>query len=426
MWYFLAFLIFSLPVTAHAVICADSDSSSEYDARGHIAVGSNIRAWDASYGWRWYKINSQYSDAPADNRSSCPAGNPTYHGQLSPPRVIFYSGCGTDEYPYGNGWRVSYTVTLLGTSTPSDCGSCSDGVQNQDETGIDCGGVCGSCEPSTCSDGVKSGDEPGIDCGGSCSAPCTEYCPDGYAVGLDSNNQNICVSITSPDAYGNCPAGWEKAFDGNCESSAELLYGVANLNTNELGSLPSGWYQLPDSYTPGNFSVAEFTGPTSVVDNGDGTQTATTVTTSSATSPTGSAPATSTTTRTVITNISTGAVISDQTTTQTEGPVEENPANYKWSVADPGSTGDIPDGIVPTENPFSDFLDSTVSSNPGSTIINSSGLETSNPVCSLSGVVMGQSLTIDFCRPLISDALEMMGAVLVSICYLLAIFIVFA
>ncbi|MFZ9055500.1 MAG: T9SS type A sorting domain-containing protein, partial [Flavobacteriales bacterium] len=47
--------------------------------------------------------------------------------------------------------------------------TCDDGVQNGDETGIDCGGSCAACE--TCDDGIQNGDETGIDCGGSC-APC--------------------------------------------------------------------------------------------------------------------------------------------------------------------------------------------------------------------------------------------------------------
>ena len=46
--------------------------------------------------------------------------------------------------------------------------SCSDGVQNGEETGIDCGGsTCVACS-ALCNDGLLNGDEDGIDCGGSC------------------------------------------------------------------------------------------------------------------------------------------------------------------------------------------------------------------------------------------------------------------
>jgi hypothetical protein len=53
-------------------------------------------------------------------------------------------------------------------------GNCTDAVQNQNEEGIDCGGVCAPC--SSCDDGIKNNNETGIDCGGvctSCTPPCT-------------------------------------------------------------------------------------------------------------------------------------------------------------------------------------------------------------------------------------------------------------
>ena len=46
--------------------------------------------------------------------------------------------------------------------------TCSDGTQNQNETGIDCGGPCDACP--TCTDGIQNQDETGIDCGGKCHA----------------------------------------------------------------------------------------------------------------------------------------------------------------------------------------------------------------------------------------------------------------
>ena len=46
-------------------------------------------------------------------------------------------------------------------------GTCSDGIQNGDETGVDTGGRCGP--PGTCSDGIKNGNETGVDTGGRCT-----------------------------------------------------------------------------------------------------------------------------------------------------------------------------------------------------------------------------------------------------------------
>ena len=46
--------------------------------------------------------------------------------------------------------------------------SCNDGLQNQGEDEIDCGGPCDACQ--TCSDGIQNQGEADIDCGGPCSA----------------------------------------------------------------------------------------------------------------------------------------------------------------------------------------------------------------------------------------------------------------
>ncbi len=58
-----------------------------------------------------------------------------------------------------------------GTGGPT----CSDGVQNGNETGVDCGGPdCPACP--TCSDGVQNGNETGIDCGGPDCPACSTTC----------------------------------------------------------------------------------------------------------------------------------------------------------------------------------------------------------------------------------------------------------
>ena len=61
---------------------------------------------------------------------------------------------------------------------PDKALTCSDGLKNADETGVDCGGSCElfeqkTCPAPSCSDGVSNGDETGVDCGGSCSTLCT-------------------------------------------------------------------------------------------------------------------------------------------------------------------------------------------------------------------------------------------------------------
>jgi hypothetical protein len=57
-----------------------------------------------------------------------------------------------------------------GGPTCPPCPTCTDGIQNGNETGVDCGGsTCPPCP--TCTDGIQNGNETGVDCGGSCS-PC--------------------------------------------------------------------------------------------------------------------------------------------------------------------------------------------------------------------------------------------------------------
>jgi len=68
--------------------------------------------------------------------------------------------------------QTEFGIDCGGTCPP--CISCFDGIQNQDETGIDCGGSCPECE--TCFDGILNQNETETDCGGIC-LPCVILCP---------------------------------------------------------------------------------------------------------------------------------------------------------------------------------------------------------------------------------------------------------
>lgn len=60
---------------------------------------------------------------------------------------------------------------LLAVSVFSSCkdedeiDTCSDGIRNYTETGVDCGGTCDPCL-ATCDDGIQNGNETGISSGG--------------------------------------------------------------------------------------------------------------------------------------------------------------------------------------------------------------------------------------------------------------------
>jgi len=70
-------------------------------------------------------------------------------------------------------------VMSIDLSDISDCGglycppcpTCDDSIQNQKETGVDCGGPCAPC--ASCFDDTLNQGETGVDCGGPC-APCIE------------------------------------------------------------------------------------------------------------------------------------------------------------------------------------------------------------------------------------------------------------
>ncbi|MBI5509768.1 MAG: hypothetical protein HY903_13520 [Deltaproteobacteria bacterium] len=122
--------------------------------------------------------------------------------------------------------------------------TCADGVQNGDETDVDCGGACvqvangaktcpagatcdgpgdcasgvcaapGLCALPTCSDQVKNGSETGVDCGGSCSAE-GKTCADGTPCGTGADCQSgICDGICVPPHCANgTPDGGETDQD---------------------------------------------------------------------------------------------------------------------------------------------------------------------------------------------------------------------
>jgi len=81
------------------------------------------------------------------------------------------------------------------------CPSCYDGIRNQGEGGVDCGGPC-SNKCISCSDGVKNQGETGVDCGGPCSKSCVT-CSDGNQnqgeEGVDCGGPcSACIIIEEP------------------------------------------------------------------------------------------------------------------------------------------------------------------------------------------------------------------------------------
>lgn len=171
-----------------------------------------------------------------------------------------------------NGNAMCDTGAHAGNGTCTS--TCTDGVQSGDETGVDCGGSCGLCAcsvtdgtavssfypcdcsgvtcnsntrcdtaaqtcTSTCSDGIQNGDETAVDCGGSCG-PCECSVTDGSAVSsfypcscgaATCNGSTMCdkaapdssLACTSPTCTDGIQSGDETGADcgGSCDPCDE-------------------------------------------------------------------------------------------------------------------------------------------------------------------------------------------------------------
>jgi hypothetical protein len=128
---------------------------------------------------------------------------------------------------------VTWTTVNCSSGLPS-CPTCTDGIQNQGETGVDCGGPCPACTGS-CFDGIQNGLETGVDCGGTC--PACPTCFDGIRnqgeTGVDCGGPCAlsCTTNSTPvsSACGVCPvAAQATVFPTNCDQVGTTAY---NLNS---------------------------------------------------------------------------------------------------------------------------------------------------------------------------------------------------
>ncbi|MEL6718247.1 MAG: hypothetical protein AAFP82_05990 [Bacteroidota bacterium] len=93
--------------------------------------------------------------------------------ETDPKLLLTTSGSGGSTCSDGVQNGMETGVDCGGPDCPA-CPTCSDGIQNGMETGVDCGGPdCNGCPP-TCDDNIQNGDEEGIDCGGSSCPDCPD------------------------------------------------------------------------------------------------------------------------------------------------------------------------------------------------------------------------------------------------------------
>ena len=183
---------------------------------------------------------------------------------------MFSAGQSTRMETYVQANLQSFINNAVNACGPPAEPTCNDGIQNGDETGVDCGGSnCEACPEPTCEDGIQNGDETGIDCGGSCT-PCTTppTCDDGIQngdeTGIDCGttgcpdcpvdcSQNAVYVLIRPDNYGS-----EITWSLKDENGNEMASGgpYTDFNTNvvqEEVCLPAGCYSFTifDAFSDG-------------------------------------------------------------------------------------------------------------------------------------------------------------------------------
>lgn len=147
-----------------------------------------------------------------------------------------------------------------GNETGVDCGgpdcdacpTCDDGIQNGNETGVDCGGPdCAACP--TCDDGVQNGDETGVDCGGSQCAPCggggsdvllAHYFETGWDGWQDGGSD--CYRYNGPRSYEGTYSIRIRDNSGTASAMTSPTYDVSSYNSLEIE-----FYFYPNSMETG-------------------------------------------------------------------------------------------------------------------------------------------------------------------------------
>jgi hypothetical protein len=130
-----------------------------------------------------------------------------------------------------------------GGPCPACAATSSDGIQNQGETGVDCGGPCPACA-ATCSDGIQNQGETGIDCGGPCPA-CGATCTDGIQnqgeTGIDCGGPcSACPTLArAPYLQMQTSQSVIVVWTTQIASNSEVHYGTDPQNLNQAVNLPA-------------------------------------------------------------------------------------------------------------------------------------------------------------------------------------------
>ncbi len=191
------------------------------------------------------------------------------------------TACPLNEHCTHDSDCTSYICDNLSCAAPAPvAASCSDGLKNDTESDIDCGGSCAQCavnkrcgagsdcttlvcasvcQPPSCADGVRNGGESDKDCGGSCAAcavgaVCTANsdcksasCASGHCIAANCSDTIKNNDETGTDCGGSCStcaAGQGCLKGSDCQSlicsaskacaAASCSDGVKNASESEI------------------------------------------------------------------------------------------------------------------------------------------------------------------------------------------------
>lgn len=211
---------------------------------------ATIRKNKLNLGGRIFKIEKEPTDAGGGNWYMILDGN-SFHKEDP--------NWGTCSDGIRNQDEIS--IDCGGSICPA-CPSCFDGIQNQDEMGVDCGGaVCSAC-PS-CSDNLQNQGEQGIDCGG----PCNYSCVSKFTWKMDKASQS------NPSFFASYSSSKIKVFYTNGNfiiypySSSGFLYMILQFNSTGIGTFnfTSNTYTAngqnandPYMYQTGSINISTF------------------------------------------------------------------------------------------------------------------------------------------------------------------------
>ena len=199
----------------------------------------------------------------ATNLDNCsPETTEDYGETIEVTTTSYFCMIGYDEA--GNNNTETKHIVIEGTG-----GTCSNGVKDDNETDVDCGGPCGSCSlgesctsstdcisnncvsgvctSANCNDNSKNGDETDVDCGGSLCGPCDvgESCD--YNVDCTTNycnNESICEETSCTDSVKNggetdvdCGGPCDPCINGNtCNYNTDCVSGYCESGTCKIYS----------------------------------------------------------------------------------------------------------------------------------------------------------------------------------------------